>query len=112
MQKKLRSITPARLDQMQEIMQLSADLLNLAGSSAWDKLSDTYHTRQVLLEAFFTTEPLAQEAEWIRESIEQVLATDEKIREQVEAGKLKMAAELKSGSKGRQVIAAYAENTK
>lgn len=102
----------ARRDQMLEILRVSATLINLAEAGNWQRLSETYQTRQQLLEAFFDVTPTAREADWIRDSIEQVLACDEKIREKAEASKFELAKELDKGEKGRQVIAAYKENSR
>jgi hypothetical protein len=100
----------SRLTEWNDIISLSARMLETAHAEEWETLQQLSVERQAKLEAFFSTEVSPDDAPTIAAGIEQIQSIDKELTAIAGKEHKQVASNLSDLSKNRQAVSAYEQH--
>lgn len=90
----LSSVNDLRPRQWDAILARTHDMLAAAEAGDWDRAMGLERERQAELAEFFSVAPARHEAEWLRQGIHELLASDARLMDLCQAGKAEMSDKI------------------
>ena len=101
------SLPQQRMQQWQNILQMTEQLQQLSAEENWEALTELESQRMTRLKDFFSTPVLEVEAAVIAEGIQDILKSDQLLLQAGQNSQQALANSVQKISTGRQAIKAY-----
>ena len=101
------SLTPARQQQWQHILDLTQQMQVLVAADDWQKITEIESARGAELAEFFKQKVSAEEAADIAEGIHSIMASDGELSALGQKAQQKILKSMGDISSGRKAVAAY-----